>query len=126
MKDSLWNILVVEDNPGDLYLIKEYLAEGHHQYEVFNSKTLAETREIAKIIRFDVILLDLTLPDGGGKSLIEDVLAISGSTPVIILTGLSDKQFGIESLKLVISQTKKSIISKISFDRCTQLFAFGY
>lgn len=100
MINSLWNILVIEDNPGDFYLIREYLTEAHQVYEVFNSKTLAEAREVTKLIRFDVILLDLSLPDGEGKALIEDVLAICGSTPIIILTGLTDKQFGIESLKL--------------------------
>lgn len=111
------NILVVEDNPGDLYLIQEYLSNSPVPFEVFNTKTLAETREAVQFTRFDVILLDLTLPDKMGKELIEEVIKLASATPIIILTGYSDEQFGVESLKLGVQDylVKDEVSSSILF-----------
>lgn len=100
MAEVLWNILVVEDQEGDFALIREYLNESHVPSTITHRETFSQFVYTVESEKFDVVLLDLSLPDATGKSLIENVVAHAGTTPVIILTGYLDKQFGIESLKL--------------------------
>jgi PAS domain S-box-containing protein len=95
------NILVVEDNPGDYFLIEEYLSGEVLPGSIFHVRTLVELK--AKLLThtvFDIILLDLSLPDGSGEELVKEVLAIAGEIPVIVLTGYADKDFGVRSLSL--------------------------
>ncbi|MBA4848834.1 PAS domain S-box protein [Emticicia sp. BO119] len=93
------NILVVEDNPGDYFLIEEYLSDERLPGNIFHVRTLVELK--AKLLTntlFDIILLDLSLPDGSGEALVREVLAIAHEIPVIVLTGYADKDFGVRSL----------------------------
>lgn len=93
------NILVVEDNPGDYFLIEEYLSEEVLPNTIFHARTLAEFKEhLLTHTLFDIILLDLSLPDGSGEALVREVLSIVHEIPVIVLTGYADKDFGIRSL----------------------------
>ncbi len=95
------NILIVEDNPGDYFLIEEYLSEGAFPHSIFHVKTLVDLK--AKLLTntpFDIILLDLSLPDGDGEILVKEVLTVAQQIPVIVLTGYADKDFGIRSLSL--------------------------
>lgn len=98
--DRLLRILLVEDNEGDFILVSEYLNQSIHNCS-FEHKTMLEDALLAlREETFDIILLDLTLPDSNGADSIIEVVALAGTTPVIVLTGNSDKQFGIDSLKL--------------------------
>ena len=60
-------ILLIEDNSGDAYLIEEHLEEfADFSYEIESVGTLNEALSILKEQLFDVILLDLVLPDSDG------------------------------------------------------------
>lgn len=94
------NILVVEDNEGDFFLVQEYL-EVNFADVVITHNTLLEEANISLLNNaYDIILLDLSLPDSTGKASIENVINLSNGAPVIVLTGLSDRQIAIDSLKL--------------------------
>jgi PAS domain S-box-containing protein len=98
------NILVIEDNSGDFLLIEDYLREEISEPVIHNSKTFAEAKEIlASKIPFNAILLDLSLSDGSGEELVKEVIKISKNIPVIVLTGYSNKAFGIKTLSLGVS-----------------------
>jgi len=98
------NILVIEDNPGDFVLIQEYLHEEAERPEITHVSTFADAQEILKGSDvFDVILLDLTLPDASGESLVNDLVELSGEVPVIVLTGYENKEFGLKTLSLGIA-----------------------
>ena len=118
MAEAFWNILVVEDNEGDFVLIREYLSESHVPSTITHRETFSQFVATVRAEEFDVVLLDLSLPDATGKDLIEDVVAHAGTTPVVILTGYLNKQFGIESLKLgaqdylVKGEVNSSILTK--------------
>lgn len=103
--DKSYHILIIEDNLGDFILIEEYLNEN-----ILSPKTVrAETFQAAKQLLedqnvvFDVIFLDLSLPDVSGEELIIGVLNLAKGIPVIALTGFSDLDFSIKSLGLGIS-----------------------
>lgn len=89
------NILLVEDNPGDVRLTVEALREGkvHNQLSVVHDgvETLAFLRregEFAEAPRPDVILLDLNLPKKDGREVLAEIKADERlrRIPVVVLT----------------------------------------
>ncbi|HYG37310.1 MAG TPA: PAS domain S-box protein [Cytophagales bacterium] len=97
-------LLIVEDNPGDFVLIEDYLKEEFETPAIHHAKTLNEAKEVfGKELHFDVILLDLTLPDASGERLVREVVKLSELAPVIVLTGYLDREFGIKALSFGIS-----------------------
>ena len=85
-------ILLLEDNPGDACLIEEHLEEySNFSYELKIVETLDEALRILKKKPFDVIVLDLELPDSHGINTFISIHNKNPLIPIIILTGLSDK-----------------------------------
>jgi PAS domain S-box-containing protein len=102
---NIFNILVVEDNLGDLLLIRDYLSEQIEQPTIIHAPNFTKAQEFLTNgpKNFDVILLDLSLPDKSGRKLVVDILEIAGSIPVIILTGYTGVDFSIQSISLGVS-----------------------
>lgn len=97
-----YNILVIEDNPGDYMLVEEFITE--HIYEpnithVHNFKEALEQLNNPDNC-CDVILMDLTLPDKGGEELVTEMARFIPNFPVLILTGYADIDFSIQSIAL--------------------------
>lgn len=101
METKSINALLIEDNPDDAILIQRYLANlPNVRYNVTHVDRLADGSEILKHVLFDVVLLDLGLPDGlGGLKTFEKVYAHSPHIPIIVLTGRDDDAFAIESVQ---------------------------
>ena len=106
-------ILLLEDNPGDAYLIEEHLEEfASFSYEFKNVGTLNEALTVLKKQPYDVILLDLELPDSYGINTFLNIYNKNPLIPIIILTGLNDEKIRSYALKkgasdyLVKGQTK--------------------
>lgn len=96
-----FRVLVIEDNAGDFTLVEDFLREQIQDPCIVQAKTFKEASSILSAgTTFDVILLDLTLPDKNGNELIGGILQLSAECPVIILTGFSDMQFSIQSISL--------------------------
>ena len=101
---SDYQILVIEDNSGDLLLIQDYLTEQIDNPAIQVAKKFQEAENFLRTgPHFDIVLLDLTLPDKSGHQLITDILKICGEIPVIVLTGFSDMEFSIRSISLGVS-----------------------
>lgn len=99
-----YNVLVIEDNAGDFALIEEFLIEKFRSVVISHAVSLKEARSICQDkTDFDVILLDLSLPDRAGVQLINDVTGMCMNAPIIVLTGYADFDFGVHSLALGIS-----------------------
>jgi len=98
-------VLVIEDNPGDFALVQEFLLEQLAAPWVLRAASYKEAKAMleANETSYDVILLDLSLPDQTGVPLIQNIVRLSAESPVIVLTGYSDLSFGIKSLSLGIS-----------------------
>ncbi len=99
-----YHLLVVEDNTGDFVLIQDYLEEVTFNAKVKRATTLRETKRIfSENEGFDLILLDLSLPDISGERLVKEVIDSCGDDPVVVLTGYTDVNFAIRSLGLGVS-----------------------
>jgi two-component system, chemotaxis family, response regulator Rcp1 len=88
-------ILLVEDNPGDVRLTREALREGkvHNNLAVASDGVeavayLRKQGEYAKAVRPDLILLDLNLPRMDGREVLAEIKAdpILRNIPVVVLT----------------------------------------
>lgn len=99
---KIHTVLVIDDNIGDFILINDYLEEQFVDLNVIHAKSFFEAKTIFedKSINFDVVLLDLSLPDKNGEELISEIISMSDGIPVIVLTGYSDMEFGIKSMAL--------------------------
>jgi PAS domain S-box-containing protein len=95
-----YQILVIEDNPGDFLIVEEFLADQILAPVIVHANNFKEASAAlsAAQSRFDVILLDLSLPDKSGQQLVTDMLRIAAACPVIILTGYTDIDFSIKSI----------------------------
>ncbi len=94
------SVLIVEDNLGDFLLVEEYLFEAFPNIVTRHSEMLADALQTLKQEVFDVILLDLSLPDSDGYNSITQIISLVANLPIIVLTGSNDKQIGINSLRL--------------------------
>lgn len=83
------NILVVDDNIAAAGMMLMFLeSEG---YKVDTAENIADARSLAKENSYNIVIGDLTLPDGDGLELMED-LAKSYGMKGIVVTGLSDEE----------------------------------
>lgn len=98
------SILVIEDNMGDYVLIEDYIREELRNVAVTHATTFEQAKKaILEEVAFDVILLDLTLPDCSGEELVNEALRLGKETPLIVLTGYSNKIFSVKTLSLGVS-----------------------
>lgn len=77
-------ILLIEDEAALARPLKEHLEADHHLVEWFS--TLDEAESAIRALEYDVVLLDLQLPDGDGLEFLSKVRSIHIRTPIIILT----------------------------------------
>jgi DNA-binding response OmpR family regulator len=93
-------ILHIEDNPADVVLIREILAEEKgFSGTVHHAGLLALGLEILGVNTIDIILLDLNLPDSAGKATFRAVKESARDTPVIIMTGLNDEEAAVNAVR---------------------------
>jgi EAL domain-containing protein (putative c-di-GMP-specific phosphodiesterase class I) len=95
------NILLIEDNPGDARLIEVMLAEtGSLLFSLEHAASLYEGIEHLEKSAFDVVLLDIGLPDGNGLDSIIEITNKVPDTPVVMMTGLDDEETAIAALRM--------------------------
>lgn len=95
-----YKILIIEDNMGDFILIKDYLHDMMREPQITHCQTFKQAQAILQKPekKFDMVLLDMYLPDKSGQALLDSVLAIVHDSPVIILSGNSDLAFSVKSI----------------------------
>ena len=95
------SVLVVEDSPADLDLIKESLGEATQaHFEVQTEGRLDRAQHQFAIREFDIVLLDLGLPDSSGLRTLETVLEWDTGLPIVVLTGLAEDILGAQAVEL--------------------------
>ena len=98
----MWiKILLVEDNPADADLLAELLEVSVGvQWELVSVEFLHEA--IAQLCKqpFDVVLLDLSLPDSRGLETLTRLREVAPDTAMVVMTGLDDEAIALESVRL--------------------------
>lgn len=93
-------ILLVDDNPGDVWLFKKSLAEaGSDQYDLTCVGKLNETIKCLDKEEYDIVMLDLTLPDSQGFNTFTSVRMHSPRVPIILMAGDNDEELAVKALQ---------------------------
>lgn len=97
---GVMRVLLVEDDPEDAELVREVLAEvPDFSCNVTHAWRFAEALEHLDQEKFDLVLLDLWLPDASGFDTLAGIRGRSPDLPVVVLTGLDDEAFGVDAVR---------------------------
>ncbi|MCL3781302.1 response regulator [Prolixibacteraceae bacterium JC049] len=97
--DAPITILLVEDNEGDIILFEEYIATYRH-HKLTIAKDLAKAKQQLQTNSFNVIMLDLNLPDSNGIQTVKSIISMETNAAIVIFTGLYDEELGQKAIKL--------------------------
>src|SRR5690606_24362177 len=87
------NALLIEDNPGDAFLVRRYLKKFLTTLELTQTETLHQAIDLGlQNKKFDLIILDLNLPDSVGLDSFMKVLQSFPQTPIVVLTGVTERE----------------------------------
>jgi two-component system, cell cycle response regulator len=100
MKSQGKRILLVEDNSADARLMVELLADaGAGEGELQHVDRISAALKRLSEQKFDVVLLDLSLPDGSGLDTVKRMCAADPHMPIIVLTGLEDDMLSLAAVQ---------------------------
>lgn len=93
-------VLLIEDNPGDARLIREFLDEaGGGAIELVHATRLSKGLERLGEGGIDAVLLDLGLPDSSGLGTFLQVRYRSQNVPIVILSGANDETMAVQAVR---------------------------
>jgi two-component system cell cycle response regulator len=99
IQGSTLKFLLIAANPGDTRLLRRTLAEaGNTQLELVVVERLEDGLKCLSEIDFDVVLLDLLLPDGG-LELVTRTHDAAPNVPIVVLSGTDDEQLAIQTVQ---------------------------
>ena len=94
------HILLIEDNPGDARIVELLLEESDlPECKIVNCQTLGEGVNALMKKDFDVVLLDLSLPDSRGFETLQRLISAKPDVNVVVMTGYTDKALGLNAVK---------------------------
>ncbi len=117
--DNSIRVLLIEDNPGDVRLIGEMLQEAKGRKIVLeHCATLTQGLQALSKNDFNILLLDLTLPDSIGFDTFVKVYTQNPQIPIVVLTGTNDEELARKSVRtgaqdyLIKGQIDSSLLSR--------------
>jgi phosphoserine phosphatase RsbU/P len=100
MENPRVRILLVEDDPDDVWVMRNLLGDRWDgPFDLVQVELLSAGIERCGDDRFDVILLDLALPDSRGLETFLTMHAHSGGTPIVVLSGYADETTAIKAVQ---------------------------
>lgn len=96
-----FKVLLIEDNPGDARLIREYLADARNiSFDLQWKSTLAEGLSSLSEHKPDVVLLDLGLPDSPNRAAsFTRTQSVAPTVPIVVLTGFDEETFAVTTVR---------------------------
>jgi phosphoserine phosphatase RsbU/P len=100
MDEERVKILLVEDDPDDVYVMRNLLGDRWDgPYELTQVELLASAVERCETEKFDVVLLDLCLPDSTGLETFFNLYAHVGEVPIVVLSGYNDERTAVKAVQ---------------------------
>lgn len=98
MSDQACRVLLIEDDPNDVSLLKRALDKGRTAFQLVIASTLASGLDAVTTGSWDVVLSDLSLPDAHGLDTVRQLRSSAPDLPIIVLTGLASDEAALETL----------------------------
>ncbi|MBD2082686.1 response regulator [Leptolyngbya sp. FACHB-17] len=93
-------VLLVEDNAAEARLLQEILKHTIEcRFQLVPVQRMREAIALLESEAFDVVLLDLTLPDSAGLDSLNTMLRHSPNLPIVVLTNTNDDQLAIHAVR---------------------------
>ncbi|MGZ8236937.1 MAG: diguanylate cyclase [Methylobacter sp.] len=93
-------VLLVEDEAGDAHLVKMKLKQAQcARFDVTWAQSLIEAQQCLATLPFDVMLLDLSLPDSEGLATVHSARVMARGVPIVVLSGRGDTDFALSALE---------------------------
>lgn len=93
-------ILLIEDNVAEARLLQEFLKQAKSdEFSLVHVKRLGEALQELRRATYDVILLDLTLPDSQGLASLSPLMSHAPSLPIVVLTNTNDDKLALEAVR---------------------------
>ena len=100
MTEALLKVLLVEDNPGDAVLVRSFLEQSvATKFELTVAGRLDTALETLEASAYDVVLLDMSLPDAAGLNIVTQTRAVRSDLPILVLTGRDDEELALSALR---------------------------
>lgn len=104
MTQSSVHILLIEDNLAEARFLQEVLRQYEFQdFHIFHvqrlNEALQELEQKKSSDLYDIVLLDLTLPDSNGLSSLVDIMQSQPTLPIVVLTNTNDDDLAVEAVK---------------------------
>jgi diguanylate cyclase (GGDEF)-like protein/PAS domain S-box-containing protein len=100
-KRPIKQLLLIEDNAGDARLIREMFNEhGALDIELVRATTMSEAEGQLSLRMFDIMLLDLGLPDSQGLDAVRRAHSAAPRVPLVVLTGMDDESLAAQALQV--------------------------
>lgn len=97
---TLLRLLLVEDDLADQLIVRRSLRETRRvRFEIEVCDSLAGARRILEDQTFDLIALDLSLPDSFGAATLDAIREAAPLLPVVVMTGYDDEDLGLDLIK---------------------------
>ncbi len=94
------NILLVEDDLAEARLLQEVLKNFKvEDFCLTHVKRLQQAKDHLEQAQYDVVLLDLTLPDSIGLNSLREIKQSIPSIPIVVLTNHNDEKFALEAVR---------------------------
>lgn len=95
-----YNILIIEDNPDDLFLLQEILESSEEvRFRIFHEDRMKDAKALTEKHQIDVAMIDLSLPDSFGLDTFSAFHDAFPLVPVVIMTAYKDHALALESVK---------------------------
>ena len=91
-------VLLVEDNADDADFLRMSLRKYSDSEDITHKSLIADAVAVLENERFDVVLLDLNLPDGRGAECVEKIHKADALVPIVVLSGHDDEDFAVDIL----------------------------
>jgi PAS domain S-box-containing protein len=95
------NLLLVDDDVVDRRLITKALTRftPSVQFNIQTAETISKATELLRRDSYDIVLLDLNLPDSSGIDTVQEIHDTDSNVAIVVLTGLPDEKMGLQTIE---------------------------